>query len=40
MAAMSYGKRLFQALPPMTRIDEESEAMAWLRSLAGAAVNA
>jgi ATP-dependent DNA helicase DinG len=36
MATMGYGRRLFAALPPMTRIDDESEAIAWLRELAGA----
>ena len=34
MASMSYGKRLFAALPPMRRLESEDEAMAWLRELA------
>ena len=34
LASMSYGKRLRQALPPMPRLDDESEAMAWLSALA------
>jgi len=34
LASMSYGKRLRQALPPMPRLDDESEAMAWLAVLA------
>jgi len=38
MASMSYGRRLFAALPPMTRIDDESEAIAWLGGLAAAAL--
>ena len=36
MAGMSYGKRLFAALPPMRRLEDEAEAMAWLRELAEA----
>jgi ATP-dependent DNA helicase DinG len=36
MAAMAYGRRLFAALPPMTRVADEAEALAWLRSLAAA----
>jgi ATP-dependent DNA helicase DinG len=35
MATMSYGRRLFAALPPMTRLSDEAEAIAWLRELAG-----
>jgi ATP-dependent DNA helicase DinG len=35
MATMSYGRRLFAALPPMTRVADEAEAIAWLRELAG-----
>ncbi len=35
MATMGYGRRLFAALPPMTRMAEEPEAIAWLRELAG-----
>jgi hypothetical protein len=31
---MPYGKRLIAALPPMTRVAEESEALAWLAELA------
>lgn len=34
MAAMSYGKRLRQALPPMPRLATETEALDWLRGLA------
>lgn len=34
MAKMNYGKRLRAALPPMTLISEEAEALAWLTSLA------
>jgi ATP-dependent DNA helicase DinG len=40
MASMSYGPRLFAALPPMTRLDDESEAIAWLGGLAAAAATA
>jgi ATP-dependent DNA helicase DinG len=40
MASMSYGRRLFAALPPMTRIDDESEAIAWLGGLATEALTA
>jgi ATP-dependent DNA helicase DinG len=36
MARMPYGRRLIAALPPMTRVDEESDALAWLRDLAAA----
>jgi ATP-dependent DNA helicase DinG len=35
LAAMNYGKRLCQALPPMTRLATEAEALEWLLSLAG-----
>ncbi|WP_341891810.1 ATP-dependent DNA helicase [Variovorax sp. YR752] len=35
MAGMNYGRRLREALPPMTRVATEAEAMAWLESLAG-----
>ena len=38
MATMAYGRRLFAALPPMTRVAEEAEAIAWLRGLAAVAV--
>jgi ATP-dependent DNA helicase DinG len=38
MATMAYGRRLFAALPPMTRVDDEADAIAWLHELAGAAV--
>lgn len=31
---MGYGRRLLAALPPMTRLDDESEALEWLRELA------
>ena len=34
MAGMNYGKRLRLALPPMTLLDTEAEALAWLSSLA------
>jgi ATP-dependent DNA helicase DinG len=34
MARMPYGRRLLAALPPMTRIEDEGEALAWLRELA------
>ena len=40
MATMNYGRRLFAALPPMGRIDDEDEAIAWLRELAGASAAA
>jgi ATP-dependent DNA helicase DinG len=40
MASMSYGRRLFAALPPMTRVDDESEAIAWLDGLAAATATA
>jgi ATP-dependent DNA helicase DinG len=36
MARMPYGRRLIAALPPMTRVEDESEALAWLRELAAA----
>lgn len=35
MAGMNYGRRLREALPPMTRVATEAEALAWLESLAG-----
>jgi len=34
MASMPYGRRLFAALPPMTRLGSEAEAIAWLGELA------
>jgi ATP-dependent DNA helicase DinG len=34
MAGMNYGKRLREALPPMTPVATEAEALAWLSSLA------
>ena len=37
MAAMGYGRRLFAALPQMTRVESEAEALAWLREIAGVA---
>ena len=40
MATMGYGRRLFAALPPMTRIDDEGEALEWLAGLAGGRVSA
>jgi ATP-dependent DNA helicase DinG len=36
MRQMGYGKRLLRALPPMTPIADETEAMAWLDELAAA----
>ncbi|MBE7416319.1 MAG: ATP-dependent DNA helicase [Ideonella sp.] len=33
---MGYGKRLLRALPPMTRLDDETAALAWLDELAAA----
>lgn len=38
MAGMNYGKRLRQALPPMTRLMSEAEAQAWLDGLSAAAL--
>jgi ATP-dependent DNA helicase DinG len=35
MAGMNYGKRLRQALPPMTSVGTEAEALAWLQELSG-----
>jgi ATP-dependent DNA helicase DinG len=35
MAGMNYGRRLREALPPMTRLASEAEALAWLATLAG-----
>ena len=37
MAAMSYGRRLREALPPMTRVATEVEALAWLETIRGRA---
>ncbi len=37
MAGMNYGKRLREALPPMTPVTNEAEAVAWLGLLASAA---
>ncbi|MBY0235779.1 MAG: ATP-dependent DNA helicase [Burkholderiaceae bacterium] len=34
MAVMNYGRRLREALPPMTRLAEEAEALDWLQLLA------
>ncbi len=34
LAGMNYGRRLCQAMPPMTRLATEDEALAWLLSLA------
>jgi ATP-dependent DNA helicase DinG len=34
IARMPYGRRLIAALPPMTRVKEESEALTWLAELA------
>ena len=33
MAGMNYGRRLREALPPMTRVANEAEALAWLETL-------
>jgi ATP-dependent DNA helicase DinG len=38
MAGQNYGKRLRQALPPMTMVATEAEALAWLASLASEAL--
>ncbi|MGY4829380.1 ATP-dependent DNA helicase [Sphaerotilaceae bacterium SBD11-9] len=38
MAGMNYGRRLREALPPMTRLATEGEAVAWLESLSAAAL--
>ena len=38
MAGMNYGKRLREALPPMTLVGTEAEALAWLTSLANDAL--
>jgi ATP-dependent DNA helicase DinG len=35
MAGMNYGKRLREALPPMTVVASEGEALAWLSELSG-----
>jgi ATP-dependent DNA helicase DinG len=35
MAGMNYGKRLREALPPMTPVGTEEEALAWLADLSG-----
>lgn len=40
MAAMAYGRRLFAALPPMARLERESEAIEWLGVLAAAPLSA
>jgi ATP-dependent DNA helicase DinG len=40
MASMSYGRRLFAALPPMTRIDAEDAAIEWLAGLAAEPLSA
>jgi len=39
MATMSYGRRLFAALPPMARLDSESAALDWLGVLAAGPVS-
>jgi len=36
VAQMGYGRRLIAALPPMQRLKEEAEALAWLEELAAA----
>jgi len=33
MAGMNYGRRLRAALPPMTPVADEAEALAWLLEL-------
>jgi len=33
MAGMNYGRRLREALPPMTRVTDEADALAWLAGL-------
>jgi ATP-dependent DNA helicase DinG len=38
MAGMNYGRRLREALPPMTRVATESEALAWLATLGAEAL--
>ncbi|MBC8055167.1 MAG: ATP-dependent DNA helicase [Rhizobiales bacterium] len=38
MAGMNYGKRLRQALPPMTMVATEAEALDWLATLSSAAL--
>jgi ATP-dependent DNA helicase DinG len=38
MAGMNYGRRLRDALPPMTRVASEDEALAWLAELSAAAL--
>jgi ATP-dependent DNA helicase DinG len=40
MVGMNYGKRLREALPPMTMVASEGEALAWLAELAGASNDA
>ncbi|WKB55074.1 ATP-dependent DNA helicase [Eleftheria terrae] len=37
LVSMGYGRRLLAALPPMTRLGSEDEAVAWLGELAGEA---
>jgi ATP-dependent DNA helicase DinG len=34
LATMGYGRRILAALPPMPRLDDEDEAMAWLAAIA------
>ncbi|MEY4560842.1 MAG: hypothetical protein RLZZ618_119 [Pseudomonadota bacterium] len=38
MASMSYGRRLRDALPPMTRLTDEADAVAWLGDLSSHAL--
>ena len=40
MATMSYGRRLFAALPPMARLEREDEAIEWLSLLAAVPLSA
>jgi ATP-dependent DNA helicase DinG len=35
MAGMNYGRRLREALPPMTQVTSEADALAWLAELSG-----
>ena len=36
LRSMAYGKRLLAALPPMSRVESEDEALAWVRELVAA----
>jgi ATP-dependent DNA helicase DinG len=37
LKTMGYGRRLIAALPPMTLVESEAEALAWLEQIASAA---